>query len=186
MFDRSQSHIPDLPDLSSGSLPAVSPGFVLDKASIESLDITFARYINTSERRAVKHDAAPCEPLEITTRWGATLILGCGDYLVSDIDDPSDMWPVSAEIFERIYEEVSPGVFMKREWVDMAPLSDITGDEEVVVTVDTGHGVVTVVAGDFYLCRGKDGYIWVMAKEKFERCMRPFNSDSGDDGSTSS
>lgn len=178
MFDRSQPRTPDLPDLSTGSLPAISPGLVLDKESIESLDISFARYINTSERRAVKHEGALCEPLEITTRWGATLILECGDYLVSDIDDPSDAWPVASEIFERVYEEVSPGVFMKREWVDMAPLSAITGDEQVVVTVDTGHGVVTVVSGDFYLCRGKDGYIWVMAKEKFDRYMRPFNSNS--------
>lgn len=159
---------------SSPSLPPLAPAIVLTPQSIEHLNVPFSRFISTSERRAVKHDDQACEPVEIVTRWGATLVLECGDYLVSDLDDPTDAWPVAAEVFERVYEEVSPGVFKKREWIEMASLSSITGDEGAVVTVDTGHGVVNVVAGDFYLCRGKDGFIWVMAREKLERHMQPY------------
>ena len=74
--------------------------------------------------------------MEVPTPWGESLIAKAGDYLLSEMDDPGDSWPVDAKVFEKSYEILRPGVCVKTALTDLVPLIDVTdGDADQEVTV---------------------------------------------------
>jgi hypothetical protein len=136
----------------------------------------FKKYQSTVERRCKRFLPRPGEPdrMEIPTPWGESLTAKAGDYLVSELDNPDDSWPVDADVFENSYEIVQPGVCIKKALTELAPLVDVTGgDADQMVTVYTLEGPETVRAGDFYLARGIYGEIWTYPKDKVENVMKP-------------
>lgn len=136
----------------------------------------FKKYQNTVERRCKRFTPGPGEPdrMEVPTPWGESLTAKAGDYLVSEMDNPDDSWPVDAEIFENSYEIIRPGVCVKKALTELAPLVEVTeGDPNQMVTVYTLEGPETVRAGDFYLARGIYGEIWTYPKDKVENVMKP-------------
>lgn len=141
---------------------------------IDKLD--FKLYKSTVERRFERFLPGPGEPKrkEIPTPWGESLTAKAGDYLVSEIDNPDDRWPVEAEIFENSYEIVRPGVCVKKALTKLVPLADVAGgDADQMVTVYTLEGPETVRAGDFYLARGIHDEIWTYPKDKVKNVMKP-------------
>ncbi len=130
--------------------------------------LPFKPYQNAVERRATKFEPGPDEAqsLEVRTPWGQKLNCNEGDYIVSELDEPEDRWPVNREIFEKTYQQVRPGHYVKSELVYLVPLVEITRDEDQRVIVYTLEGPVEVRAGDFYLARGAKGEIWPFPKEK--------------------
>jgi len=142
---------------------------ILDKLS-------FRKYQSIVERRCKRFSPAPGEPdrMEVPTPWGESLTAKAGDYLVSEINNPDDSWPVDAEVFENSYEIIRPGICIKKALTELAPLVGVTdGDEDQMVTVFTLEGPETVRAGDFYLARGIYGEIWTYPKAKVENVMKP-------------
>lgn len=138
--------------------------------------LNFKSYQSTVERRFERFLPEPGEPerLEIPTPWGESLTAKAGDYLVSEMDNPEDRWPVDAEVFENSYEIVRPGVCIKKAMTKLVPLVDVTnGNADEMVTVYTLEGPETVRAGDFYLARGIYGEIWTYPKEKVQNVMKP-------------
>jgi len=135
--------------------------------------LDFKPYRNSIERAAVQFLPGPTEPQQIYIRtpWDETLICEVGDYIVNEIDEPSDRWPVKQEIFENSYLEVRPGYFVKRLLTLLVPLVDITHDPDAEVIVHTLEGSVTVRAGDFYLARGIAGEIWPYPKGKADASL---------------
>jgi hypothetical protein len=89
----------------------------------------FKKYQSTVERRCKRFLPGPGEPdrMEIPTPWGESLTAKAGDYLVSELDNPDDSWPVDADVFENSYEIVQPGVCIKKALTELAPLVDVTG-----------------------------------------------------------
>ncbi len=141
---------------------------------IDRLD--FKSYKSTVQRRFEQFSPGPGEPKrkEIPTPWGESLTATAGDYLVSEMDNPDDRWPVEAEIFEKSYEIVQPGVCVKKAMTKLVPLVDVTeGDADQMVTVYTLEGPETVRAGDFYLARGVHDEIWTYPKDKVQKVMKP-------------
>ena len=141
---------------------------------IDRLD--FKSYKSTVQRRFERFLPAPGEPKrkEIPTPWGESLTATAGDYLVSEMDNPDDRWPVEAEIFENSYEIVRPGVCVKKAFTNLVPLVDVTdGNADQMVTVYTLEGPETVRAGDFYLAKGVRGEVWPYPKYKIEDVMMP-------------
>jgi len=137
--------------------------------------LNFKSYRSTVERRFDRFIPKPGEPdeIEIPTPWGESLTATPGDYLVSGVDNPDDQWPVEAEIFEKSYEIVSPGVCVKKALTRLVPLVDVTGgDADQLVTVYTLEGPETVRAGDFYLARGIHDEIWTYPKDKVSQVMK--------------
>ena len=145
-----------------------------DPIDIHSTDpiletLNFKPHYNEVERAFARFIPADGEPntIEVPTAWGETLTAKTGDYLVGPLDNPSDRWPVDADIFEKTYKILRPGVCVKVASTNLAPLVDITGgDEEQLVTVHTLEGPETVRAGDFFLARGVEGEIWPYPKPK--------------------
>ena len=138
--------------------------------------LNFKSYKSTVERRFERFSPGPGEPdrKEIPTPWGESLTATAGDYLVSEMDSPDDRWPVEAEIFEKSYEIVRPGVCVKTAVTKLVPLVDVTdGDANRMVTVYTLEGPETVRAGDFYLARGIHDEIWTYPKDKVQNVMKP-------------
>lgn len=138
--------------------------------------LNFKSYQSTVERRFERFLPKPGEPerVEIPTPWGESLTAKAGDYLVSEMDNPEDRWPVDAEVFENSYEIVRPGVCIKKAMTKLVPLVDVTnGNADEMVTVYTLEGPETVRAGDFYLARGIYGEIWTYPKEKVQNVMKP-------------
>lgn len=137
--------------------------------------LEFKPYRNLLQRRVKPFLPAPDEPqtMQVRTPWGALLTVKKGDLLVSELDAPDDVWPVDPEIFDQTYIVVAPGYCVKRAPIPLLPLTEVTGDEDRLVTVHTLEGPVTVRAGDFYLARGVKGEIWPYPKEKVESNMRP-------------
>ncbi len=136
----------------------------------------FRSYQSVVERRFERFIAEPgmSDRMEVATPWGESLTAKSGDYLVSEMDTPDDYWPVDAEIFEKSYEVIRPGVCVKKAFTDLVPLVDVTdGDADQMVTVYTLEGPETVRAGDFYLARGIQGEIWTYPKGKVENVMKP-------------
>jgi hypothetical protein len=140
--------------------------------------LEFKSYKSTVQRRFKRFLPGPDEPKrkEIPTPWGESLTATDGDYLVSEMDNPDDQWPVEAEIFEKSYEIVQPGVCVKKALTRLVPLVDVTdGDADQMVTVYTLEGPETVRAGDFYLARGVHDEIWTYPKDKVENVMKPID-----------
>lgn len=135
--------------------------------------IHFKPYHNAQLRRAEQFLPAPDEPQEITlhTPWGETLVCKRGDYLVSEVNNPHDRWPVEHSIFEETYAKLRSGLFTKKPTNFLVPLSEITGNPDRIVIVETLEGNVHVRSGDFFLARGPRGEIWPIPKEKVEQTM---------------
>jgi len=117
----------------------------------------------------------PEEPqaVDIKTPWGSVLTATSGDFLISELDKPNDYWPIDASIFEESYIIVRPGYCVKKAVTLLAPLTEITGDPETMVSVVTLEGTETVRAGDFYLAKGVKGEVWPYPKEKIDQVMTP-------------
>ena len=135
--------------------------------------LNFKPYRSKVERRVIPFLPAPGEPqsMEVSTPWGAQLTAKFGDFLVSEVDTPSDYWPIDPEIFEESYVIIRPGYCVKKALTLLVPLTDITGDPEREVTVISLEGPETVKAGDFYLAKGIKGEVWPYPKEKVADVM---------------
>jgi hypothetical protein len=55
----------------------------------------------------------------------------------------------------------------------LTPLTEVTGDPNMLVTVVTLEGSETVRAGDFFLAKGVKGEVWPYPKEKINQVMMP-------------
>jgi hypothetical protein len=138
--------------------------------------LNFKPYRSKVERRVIPFMPAPDEEqsMEIKTPWGTVLTARSGDFLISEVDKPDDYWPIDAEVFEESYILLRPGYCAKKAITLLTPLTEITdGDTEVMVTVETMEGSVTVRAGDFYLAKGVKGEVWPYPKDKIEQVMIP-------------
>lgn len=137
--------------------------------------LKFKPYRSKVERRVVPFLPGPGEPqvLEINTPWGTQLTARKGDFLVSEIATPNDYWSVDPVIFEESYVITRPGYCAKKAITLLMPLTEITGDPNQQVTVETLEGAETVRAGDFYLAKGVQGEIWPYPKEKIAEVMMP-------------
>jgi hypothetical protein len=138
--------------------------------------LPFQPYRSTAERavRQYEPDYGGALTTQVTTPWGETLQVEAGDYLVSELNAPDDVWPVEAEIFEETYMFISPGRCVKKALTYLVPLELVAdGDEDQMVTVQTMEGSVTVRAGDFYLAKGVKGEIWPIPNEKIGTMLVP-------------
>ena len=137
--------------------------------------LEFKPYRSKVERRVIPFLPAPGEPqsMEVSTPWGAQLTAKFGDFLVSEVDTPSDYWPIDPMIFEESYVIIRPGYCIKKALTLLVPLTDITGDPEREVTIISLEGPETVKAGDFYLAKGIKGEVWPYPKEKVADVMLP-------------
>ena len=137
--------------------------------------LNFRPYRSKVERRVIPFLPAPGEPqsMEVSTPWGAQLTAKFGDFLVSEVDTPSDYWPIDPVIFEESYVIIRPGYCVKKALTMLVPLTDITGDPERQVTIISLEGPETVKAGDFYLAKGIKGEVWPYPKEKVADVMLP-------------
>jgi hypothetical protein len=137
--------------------------------------LKFKPYRSTVERRVIPFFPAPGEPesMQIKTPWGTELTAQRGDFLVSEIDKPYDYWPIDPVIFEESYVISRPGYCVKKAVTLLVPLTDVTGDPDRQVTVETLEGAVTVRAGDFYLAKGVKGEIWPYPRDKVASVLAP-------------
>ena len=139
-------------------------------------ELKFKPYRSKVERRVEPYAPGPGDPqsILIKTPWGEELLARAGDFLVSELAQPEDKWPVKADIFEATYEITRPGFCLKRALTHLVPLVEVTGgDENRMVTVFSLEGVETVRAGDFYLARGVKGEIWTFPKDKVAEALVP-------------
>lgn len=137
--------------------------------------LNFKPYRGFTQRRVRPFIPAPDEPqtVQVKTPWGAVLTAKKGDMLVSELSAPDDEWPVDADIFDKTYMVIGPGLCIKRAITLLVPLTDLTnGDEDQMVTVQTLEGAETVRAGDFFLAKGVTGEIWAYPNEKVKAIMR--------------
>jgi len=145
-------------------------------------DLNFRAYIiATIERRFERFLPTDDGPFtkEIQTAWGETLTVKSGDYLISELNDPEDQWPVDAEVFEASYRMTRPGYCCKKAVTYLTPLLELTdGDPEQLVTIYTLEGPETVPAGDFYLARGVHGEIWPLPVSFVNQEMKLDDSQS--------
>ena len=135
--------------------------------------VKFKIYSYKDKRVARQFNPDPDEPQtqELKTSWGDTLTLKRGDYLVSDVNNPENAWPVEREVFERSHQETMPGtgLFKKISLVSLVPLTVFTeGNPDQLVTVYTLEGQETVPAGKYHLAKGIKGEIWPYPNEKIE------------------
>lgn len=138
--------------------------------------LNFKPHRNMVQRRVVPFSPKDDEPQtkELVTPWGVRLTAKKGDLLVSELNSPDDVWPVDAEIFDKSYLVISPGLCVKSAVTLLVPLTDVTnGDEDQLVTIHTLEGIDTMRAGDFLLAKGVNGEIWPYPKEKAAEIMRP-------------
>jgi hypothetical protein len=137
--------------------------------------LKFKSYRYKQERQAYQFMPKEGEAtrIVIATPWGAELIAEKGDYIVNELGVPENSWPVQKDIFEETYVEIQKGIYIKRAYVSLYPLVEYTKDPEQLVSVHTLEGVVTVRAGDFYLCRGVKGEIWPMPNDKVLTTLIP-------------
>ena len=144
-----------------------------DDAILRTLN--FRPYRSKVERRVIPFLPAPGEPqsMEVSTPWGAQLTAKFGDFLVSEVDTPSDYWPIDPQIFEESYVIIRPGYCVKKALTLLVHLTDITGDPEREVTIISLEGPETVKAGDFYLAKGIKGEVWPYPKAKVADVMLP-------------
>jgi hypothetical protein len=138
--------------------------------------LKFKPYRNTAQRRvaAFMPTDDQSQTMDIVTPWGSTLTAKKGDLLISELDKPDDMWPIDAQIFDETYLITAPGFCIKRGITFLAPLTEVTAnDEDQMVIIHTLEGPETVRAGDFLLARGVKGEIWPYPIEKAAEIMRP-------------
>jgi len=138
--------------------------------------LKFRPYRSVTLRRAVPFlpEAGQPQTMEVSTPWGSKLTVKRGDFLISELENPNDVWPIDARIFDETYLVTAPGLCIKRAVTLLVPLTELTGgDEERMVTVQTLEGPETVRAGDFFLARGVKGEIWPYPKRKVEETMEP-------------
>jgi hypothetical protein len=138
--------------------------------------LNFKPYRNAALRRALPFLPEENQPqsMEVTTPWGSKLKVKKGDFLISELDKPDDVWPIDARIFDETYLVTAPGLCIKRAATLLAPLTELTcGDEDRMVTVHTLEGPETVRAGDFFLAKGVKGEIWPFPKTKARETMKP-------------
>lgn len=137
--------------------------------------LPFKPFRSKVERRVIPFMPAPGEAqsMEVKTPWGAMLTAKSGDFLVSEVDKPYDYWPIEPSIFEESYVLIRPGYCVKKAVTLLTPLIEVTHDPEVMVTVVTLEGNVTVRAGDFFLAKGVQGEVWPYPKDKIEQVMMP-------------
>jgi hypothetical protein len=139
-------------------------------------NLKFKPYRSKVERRVVPFVPSLDEPqaMEVKTPWGAQLTAKRGDFLVSELDNPHDFWPVAPAIFEESYILLRPGYCVKKAVTLLTPLTELTGgDSDRLVTVVSLEGSETVRAGDFYLAKGVKGEIWAYPKDKIVEVMMP-------------
>ena len=139
------------------------------------MSLPFKPFRSKVERRVIPFMPAPGEAqsMEVKTPWGAMLTAKSGDFLVSEVDKPYDYWPIEPSIFEESYVLIRPGYCVKKAVTLLTPLIEVTHDPEVMVTVVTLEGNVTVRAGDFFLAKGVQGEVWPYPKDKIEQVMMP-------------
>lgn len=144
-----------------------------DDPILEALN--FKPFRSKVERRVIPFFPSSDEPqtLDVKTPWGAVLTAKKGDFLVSEIDQPNDYWPIDPVIFEDSYILTRPGYCAKNAVTLLAPLTDITNDPDQAVTVVSLEGPETVRAGDFFLAKGVKGEVWPYPKEKVDEVMTP-------------
>jgi hypothetical protein len=144
-----------------------------DDSILRTLD--FKPYRSKVERRVIPFLPSPGEPqtMEVNTPWGAQLTAKYGDFLVSEVDKPSDFWPIDPVIFEESYVIIRPGYCVKKAITLLVPLTDLTADPNREVTVISLEGPETVRAGDFYLAKGIKGEVWPYPKAKINEVMLP-------------
>jgi hypothetical protein len=145
-----------------------------DDPVLESLN--FKPYRSKVERRVIPFFPSSDEPqtLDVKTPWGAVLTAKKGDFLVSEIDQPNDYWPIDPVIFEDSYILTRPGYCAKNAITLLVPLTDVTnGDQDQIVTVVSLEGPQDVRAGDFFLAKGIKGEVWPYPKEKVDEVMTP-------------
>lgn len=147
---------------------------MFDDPILDTLE--FRPYRNITLRRAVPFFPEEGQPqtMEVSTPWGAKLTAKKGDFLISELGNPHDIWPIDAQIFDQTYLVTALGLCVKRAVTLLVPLTDLTGgDEDRMVTVHTLEGPETVRAGDFFLARGVKGEIWPYPRRKVEETMEP-------------
>ena len=140
--------------------------------------LKFKAYRNIVERRVEEFSPKPGEKqtMEVPTPWGETLTAEVGDFIVSEVDDPKDRWPVRRDIFKATYKITRPGFCSKQDIVQLVPMIDLTdGDEDAQVIVTSLEGTNTVRAGDFFLARGSKGEVWSFPKQKAAEVLVPVN-----------
>jgi hypothetical protein len=138
--------------------------------------LNFKPYRSVALRRAVPFLPEEDQPqsMEVSTPWGSRLKVKKGDFLISELDKPNDVWPIDALIFDDTYLITAPGLCIKRATTLLVPLTDVTaGDEDRMVTIHTLEGPETVRAGDFFLAKGVKGEIWPYPKTKVAQTMKP-------------
>lgn len=137
-------------------------------------ELDFKPYRSFVERHVDIFVPGPNEPqmMELLMPWGEKLNVSPGDFLVSDIQDANDRWPVRADIFDQTYIITRPGFCIKRALTWLVPLVALTnGDANREVTVYSLEGPTTVLAGDFHLARGVKGEIWAFPSDKVAEIM---------------
>jgi len=138
--------------------------------------LKFKAYRNIVERRVEEFSPKPGEKqiMEVPTPWGEILKAEVGDFIVSEINNPKDRWPVRGDIFKATYKITRPGFCAKQDIVQLVPMIDLTGgDEDAQVTVTSLEGTNTVRAGDFFLARGSKGEVWSFPKQKVAEILAP-------------
>ncbi|HSG43730.1 MAG TPA: hypothetical protein VLA72_11295 [Anaerolineales bacterium] len=126
-----------------------------DDPILESLD--FKPFRSKVERRVIPFlpSSDESQTMDVKTPWGAVLTAKKGDFLVSEIDQPNDYWPVDPVIFEDSYILTRPGYCAKNAVTLLVPLTDVTnGDPDQKVTVVSLEGPETVRAGAFFFGKG--------------------------------
>ncbi len=125
-----------------------------------------ARQFNPEDGASVKR---------VQTPWGAVLTASPGDYILRDANNPEDVWVVEKNIFNKTYVRTERGTYIKAARVFLAPLTEITEDDNEEITINTKEGDVRVRAGDFYLAKGSENEIWPVPKEKVGTDLLPID-----------
>lgn len=97
-------------------------------------------------------------------KWGDTQRAAAGDWLV---DNGGDVYTVAAQTFERTYEQIGPGRWIKSApvWAEQAAQAG---------SVATQEGRTHYEAGDWLVSNGEDGSdAYAISAAKFEQLYEP-------------